>query len=703
MTFKPSHGLWSVENFSDPAGFEFTDATKQSVTGGYAALLPQFTRSASFLHPWAAISGWDIDNSLNTRSVIETDFTVSGGQIDTANDQTGYQQSVGAGGMWEISTPAIQFPAPPSGQTFEYVSTESGSPSEDSYYYRLRSSNDPFVIEFDVASLEQVGTDTIAALPSGELTGLPPLTGIANHGLYISNGPNWDYLEVRPDGIRSYNHPELALPIPLTQPKRFRVGVRANDIFVLAEDGRGLAGIGKFNATGFSGTTSEPILAFGSPYTGHYFSFGTGTVGFQGRSFWDNFKVLVGKLSIDLPDGLESAYSTDVNTLYTPAFEAGVSLRRWNSARVEYLHKLGGTTRVIPQYLTNTGTSDLTGWQSVDDAAITLTEGRTVMRIDMSAVPAGVPSTRNTSTLTGDANLRHTTSTVRFAIEQNSTEGHGPAPLVDAITVQGQKDEPYLETVPDWKPVDQASNVNLYIRAGQYLSTVPGPQVNSTYFFRAPTTTGSIEGTYTEISNFGLTGTIVGTGQIVSGPYETAFQTYVFTTGAAVSGSTASRFLGTNTVANFIPDPKFDKPFKRVSAVTGFVSGFTEGEIGAHMEIPPDFTGGCRLKYARQQVHRMGTSTSAPDYAQKIDVLTVPQGSTCGIEAVIPQGITEVGTQGIFRFNLKTVADVTTATVPDILVYASGSTSLTNRIVQGALYTGGYWPVSVPVTVNTIT
>jgi hypothetical protein len=294
---------------------------------------------------------------------------VSGGYagIVTADSQSGLQRSLGGGAAWEISTPEIEgAPGEYSGQTYEYVSTEIGSLSQNAWHYRLNVSNDPFVIEFDVASTETVGTDSIAAIPSGQLTGLSGLTGISNHGVYISNGVNWDYLEVRPDGVRLYNHPEIAIPVSLLQPRRFRIGVDGNDIYVLNQNGQGLAGIGKFDTPI---TTGGPILAFGAPWTGHIFSFNTGTtVGFEGTSYWDNFKFLVGELAIDLPDGLESAYTTDEHTLYTPAFDAGIALKQWDSAQVDYVHKLGGTTTITPQYYTNTGSTDTPGWQSVDSA-----------------------------------------------------------------------------------------------------------------------------------------------------------------------------------------------------------------------------------------------------------------------------------------------------------------------------------------------
>jgi len=245
MTFSPTHGLWSVEPFDSTEGFTLQDSTKQSVTGGYATLIPQVESSKSFFNPWAAITGWHINNGLASYTQVTTQFTTTGGIVDINDTQSGYQKVASAGGMWEVFTPPLQSGVGGlSGRTFEYISLQSGSPETGLYYNWLRGSSDPFTLEFDVASTVKVGSDTLAGIPSGLLTGLSGLTGVSNHGVYISNGPNWDYLEVRPDGIRSYNHPELAIPINLSQPKRFRVGVRNNDLFILSQDGRGLAGLG---------------------------------------------------------------------------------------------------------------------------------------------------------------------------------------------------------------------------------------------------------------------------------------------------------------------------------------------------------------------------------------------------------------------------------------------------------------------------
>lgn len=704
MTWKPSHGLWSTENFDSIVGFSGTNLSVQTVTGGYAGLVPQIDRSVSYLHPWAPLSGWQVNNSLNTRTVIEADFMVTGGRVNSTDTASGAQTSLGAGSMWHISTPALT--PGPSGQTFEYVALESGSPFQG-FYSRMKNSSDALVVEFDVASHHRIdygpNNPSLIGITGNTLTGLPALTGKINHGLYISNGPNWDFIECTPDGVRSLNHPELSIFVKLSQANRFRVGVRNNDIFILHEDGYGVAGLGQFDTANAVSGSPHPILAFGAPWTGYNFSFPNqstgyggvqGVQGFEGSSYWDNFKVLMGDFALDTPDKYENSYTTQTTSLYTPVFDAGVSLRKWSSASVKYQPKNGGVTTIEPQYLTATD-GDATGWLSVPSAKITLEDGRDRMRIELGDVPASVPSQR-TLPDANDHSIQSTASKIRFLIKQHSIHGQGPAPLVDSITVQGFKNESFLETVPDWKPVDREADISLYIRPDKFRKHRMEPKAHSTFFFRSPSVTGAYSGTFSSIDVSGHVGTIHGTGQIVAGPFDTAFQNYWSTTGFAQTGTPAGNLFGTKSLTNFAPDPQFDIPFRDVSALTGNTTANTVGKVGKFVELPSAWTGQVPMEFIQHPVHRLGGSVSDPDFAQKVKVLSTPYDNTCGFEIAIPSGLTETGKKGIFEFSLKTEAEVG-VTPPNIVVYATGDIQAGEQYFSGTLFTGAYRRVSIPV------
>jgi hypothetical protein len=701
VTFEPDHGLWSTEPFDSAEGFSGTDLNLQTVTGGFAALIPQVSSSASSFHPWAVVTGWTVDNNLNTTTVVETDFSVSGGYVNAGDTAlpSGYQRPSFGGGAWEVFTPAITGNAGVfSGQTYEYISMWSGSPDRAFFSGTTGEhyGNRPFTLEFDVASTTRLDADAIQTIPSGHLTGLPALTGIVNHGLYISDGTNWDYLEVRPDGIRSFNHPELFLPVSLSQPKRFRVGLDNTDLYIMSEDGKGVAGVGQFDSA-VTIATIDPILAFGAPRTGNIFSFASNTVGFVGHSYWDNIKMLTGELILETPTGLaKDTYTTTQQSLWTAAFDAGVGLEKWLSAEVKYTYHPGGVTTVTPEIYTDT--NDTGSFVAISSAAITLTGGQSPVKMDLTNV-SGSTATSILNDIDNDARQKTLTSRIRFRIDQQSTAGTGPASVVDSIFVQGSREPAILDTVPDWKPVNREMDVNLYIKTEKFLTNPPQPRARSTFFYRAQTGLGSTTLDFTELSVNKLTGSVVGTGQIVPGPYDTAFQTYAFGSGVAISGSPAEKEFGRGLLTNYVPDPLFEGAFQNVLALSGIenTSAATGlfGQIGAHLDVPTTYTGQAIIELSKHQVHRAGQSLDEDDFAQKVEMKTTAPDDACGVEVIIPEGITEVGRKAVFSFSLKVNQG------SGVTVYGTGSTDAPNRDFLIDYYSGDYRPVSVPVDMLT--
>jgi hypothetical protein len=111
MTFYPDKGLKSREDFIDASGVTGSNTGLQYVVNGFVALLPQIERSVSYFNQWSAISGWTLNNGLSNLTTLRTDFTVTGGYVNSLilPGITGYQKSTFGGG--KIRKTVIKCPA----------------------------------------------------------------------------------------------------------------------------------------------------------------------------------------------------------------------------------------------------------------------------------------------------------------------------------------------------------------------------------------------------------------------------------------------------------------------------------------------------------------------------------------------------------------------------------------------------------------
>ena len=664
MTFYPDKGLKSREDFIDASGVTGSNTGLQYVVNGFVALLPQIERSVSYFNQWSAISGWTLNNGLSNLTTLRTDFTVTGGYVNslTLPGITGYQKSTFGGGSWEIYTPECSGSGIGiTGATYQYFALWSGSPNTK-FYTANEPTNYPFTVEFDVAST-YVASGSIVGYTSGQntLTGLPRLSGSINHGVYISNGTNWDYLECRPDGIRSINHPELSIGVNLNQPKRFRVGIDSNNLYILCENGRSVAGISKFDTPVYTGYQDRPSLVFGAPpHTGYnLFSF-TGIYGIVGHTYWDNVKLLTGKLALETPTGLERIYTTTQQSLRTAPFSPGLAISRWQDAVIEYDYYPGGTTIITPEYLYSGA------FITASSLATTLSANRTTARINLATIPVSNSVNLLTGTYNTDVPVA-AYNTIRFKIDQVSNNGSTQAPIVDAITITANKEGGFLDTIPNWAPKNKFTNVSLKIKTEEFLNTTPDVDAYSTFYYRAPTVTGLIYGSFTDISRYNITGTIRGTGELYNyGPWNASFQNYSYLSGYYLSGTSGAKLFGSKEVYNFVPDPTFDKGFKSVSALPTYVSsglsGKVFGEIGQYLYIPSGYSGDSIMTFEKLKVIRPYREAGDNiDYAQKVTIQnsTGIYNTNAGLTIWIPSGLyfSGINPEGyVFSMDLKILA-----------------------------------------------
>ncbi len=676
MTFYPNQGLWATDQFNETGGGELAASpVQQNIINGYVALLPQIEKTVSYFNKWQAVSGWTINNGLTTYVNVTGTFYVTGGNSSTAQYAgiTGYQTQTYAAGPWEVYTPH------PSGSgmnltgaCFQYFALHSGSPDKR-FFSGTQPTNYPFTLEFDVASIYPITGATFGyGTGTHTLSGLTKLSGQPiNHGVFISDGVYWDYLECNPEGIRSYNHPELGLGIDLYQPKRFRVGVDSQNIFILAENGNGIAGIGKFNTPVYTANTGRPVLAFGAPdYTGNsYFSFRTGSslgetgyigsnpgstiYGIAGHSYWDNIKLLTGRLALDFPTGVEKVYSTTVRSFYTAPFIPGINIAQWVEANIVYEDYPGGTTTVYPMYRTSGVYIPVTG------LAVVISGGSS-KRMSL----ATLPIVSNNYALSGMDRAHFSGelyNAIKFRIDQNSTNGRGLCPIVDSISIRAIKDIPILDMEPNWAPLDRATQVKMAVKRDLFLNSPPSPEPFDTFFFRANVNTGEIfTGVFTELSRRALRGSVIGTGFINQfGPNNVSYQNYAYVSGYATSGSAAGILFGSDPLYNFVPDPTFDLAFKAVNTLSTFSSnnltGKLFGELGQYLYIPTSYTGETSMVLSKTRVRRTNSDDLTPNYAQNVLLVNSALSNNCGITVWIPSGISAPSNGAIFSFDLKIV------------------------------------------------
>ncbi|MHA2063323.1 MAG: hypothetical protein ACXABY_02960 [Candidatus Thorarchaeota archaeon] len=708
MTFVPNAGLWSEESFSSLSGATLNDPTLQGITGGYAALLPTIVTSSSFVRTWNAITGWNMQNGLQDITVIDDDFSIYSGVVtdgDTSG-QNGSQRSVISAGAWEIKTtfPPTGGDGLFTGQEFQTIVLDTGSPDNQWTHNFTGAGSTRATIEFDVVSLTNLTTgNPLQGFTTGQenLTGLDPLTGILNHGVYIDNNTSWDYIEVSPFGLRSANHPELAIPIDFTRPKRVRIGLRDSDIFIGTEDGKVVAGLGKFNTP--VTVSDDAKLAFGAPrYSGNGYQLADNAVsGLVGETLWGFVNVRTGVMEMSVPEGLEQHYSTSTATMFTAPFDPQVGISTFNTATVGFIPYNGGDTTITAQYSGSAGWTDSSVSQNVrglNSPAV----------LDLTTVPVF-------SYPRSDFGTNYTSNPIRFKIEQLSDNGTAPAPPVDFITLVASKEGAYLDIVPNWRPKDLPVTLQLGIRTGTFLTDDPKSDLWTSVLLNFPVTglhqvnQGAI---FVDEGRSGIPVLVTGeAGELVAGgPFDTAFQTYTLNSGQAISGSTAATYFGTDLVENFFPNPLLDEGFRNVSGEAQHYIGRSAGEIAQELFFVPAYTGQSTINFSKTEVFRpenqarvqrinsyLGRSQSPiQEYVQTVEVVPGSFSGTydfdSGLEARIPSGIPSG--QYLFSFD----AQVTQGT--GISVYATGdSANPTGWFLPGELVRN-YRPISYPVDVT---
>lgn len=644
MTWNPSAGYWTVEKFDSSSGSTAT-TSYQTITGGYVTLLPIDSFSTGYLSPWERVTTWSFSNGLSSLESITGFFTVLSGRLVSGETVTSYQEPVFSAGAWEFYTdyPTLLSNGHYSGRATESIMLWSGSPSSVWSTY-FSGGGTKATIELDVVSLVNLtGTYLAGGFVTGQnnLTELPAISGVyVNHGIYIDNNTYWDYLEISPAGIRSLNHPEIALPIDFTQPRKVRIAVDNSNLLISADNGDSILGIGKLDtATVDVSSTTAKLIIGAPPLSGYGIDYNTLDIkGIVGNSLWDNIKILTGQAVIQNPTGNYQYYSTVASTLYTDVYSPKVALESYNACIIDFIPYVNGSTSVTFQ------TSGESGW--VDGPTVNLQSVESPYTLDLSSV-----SVRSYGFTTGSTPTNHS----RLKIIQQSN-GNSPPPPVEEITlICTPATQAALDIYPNWKPINQSSKILLGIDNSKFTYNRPEPELWSTLVINAPLITGSSTGVYDQVNTLYLSGTCE---TVIGGNYGTFIKNYLRVPAYSVTGSDAEDYFGLNNpVYNIFPNQYLSEHFSPVDLQSNHVSGRSIGEIAAHCFIPTNYTGKNIVNYLKQPVYRPikqaeynryntisgNSSIGLNEYGQRLFIPANTSGGvyngTEGIEFRIPSGI----------------------------------------------------------------
>lgn len=688
MSFYPENGLNSKEDFNSDLGFIFSNSALQGIQGGYLTLISTVTGSSSLFNSWAPINNWSVEHELATLPSVTGSFSYYTGQVlgPAVNSVSGFQGIDSDITAWKVYT---SYPTSSGAGSFG-LGWDQLSPNSIVKTSFDNNANE-ITIEFDLAIVSSYsGVEWFSGYTSGQSNTLPPLSGYVGHGVLITDGEYWDFIEATPYGLRSYNHPEVALNINLLAPKRIRLGIRDNDIFISCEDGRSVVGYNKFD-TFVSDILNEGAVFFGAPGKDESFlsqhEILATCSGSVGESLWDNIKVLTGTLAIFESLLEDVRYSTGFVTCYTEPFNPEVSIESFVSATVEAIPYPGGATQVSVQY------SGATGWTTFSTQAITTEH----TEFDLTSVPVYVYPRTNGSN-------DYLSNPIRFKIDQRSYSGYVLPPVINSITITASDSPINIDIVPNWKPSTLETKARIDIVTGQHQVNDPAPARWTTFLYSCPITTGLVTG-FEEEKNGNLIN-VVGTGEVIlDGPYRSSFKNYVLTGAYATSGSPAYTGFGSNYIENFYRNPLFESFRQVINTEPRFVSGYTAGELADSVYILGQYTGGYKVDFTKDYIYRLelqgqyntqanllGNSPSVQDFAQGVYCYpgTGTHNGTVGIQLPILSGIANGNV--LVSFDLKIEAG------SGIAATISGS-SVSTYILPGDSYRD-YSRVSLPASNN---
>lgn len=644
MSFYPSKGTITTNNFNSTEGAIFTSPSLQGILGGYVTLLSTATGYSVLDRNWSIVPNWNLENNLVSLDSLTGQFNLYTGNITSplVNTVSGF---IGIEASTTALTITTDYPAHYSGRGVYGISLNSGSPNKDFSIYVTGHAGEKLTLHFDVMCTSSYTGHVLSGFSSSQnnITGLAPLSGVVGHGVFIGMGNLWDFIEISPFGLRSYNHPDITLPLNLNAPKRVRIGIDNGTLYLASEEGSSVIGYNKFDT--ISSNTNISTIFIGAPSNDLAILSGVGGLNgitaSVGSSMWDNIKVLH-DLSIYQEDIVDRTYSTGFVTMYTSEFNPDMAIDKFLNAKIDYLPYKGGATVVTAQY------SGETGW--INSNSVSLDGQSYSANLDLSTIPIyNYPRT--------DGGKDLLSNPIRFRIDQRSFSGDSLPPAVDSIELLIDKERYQIDLIPDWKPSNSTVVVKVGLDTGTFSLEDPIADLWTNFLMNTPSTTGVITQTGFYESSNSLPIIINGTGEIFrDGPYQYCIQNYVNTELTAQSGSDAYNFFGTKAVKNIYPNPFFALPFRQIiNTERNYITGLVNGQLSEYVYIPDKYTGTFKVDYLQESVFRpenqaranrikqnLGQqSMSNEEYVQSVYVYPsaqVHQGRV-GLQLEVPSGI----------------------------------------------------------------
>lgn len=465
MVFKPQYGGWGRETFDSAEDAIILNTGQFEIIGGVTKLIPlNFGAGVhTFNAPWDPVTGWTINNTMDSEAIVDEDFhRFEQGDSTHGNIGTIYRTSFYT-----------------SGQTSCFVyNIGTGNPAFPDLFGV--DGTGQLTIEFSARTISEVYTGNPDAQqpPNGRFFGSGDFNPrVSHHGVYIGDSNAYTFVEVSPAGLQVRSTSGAAIPSDYgSSLTKARIVIHGGALTVMAEDGSNL-----YVASGFKQHTNVGqtgmYIAFGSfpqvpnlSFTGgpgdqtFHVEPGIDVASFAGTTMWDDVKIAVGQAVSRLPSDFLSSYPLGVKTLYTAPWFPNKSVNPYLTAYVTHIPITGGVTIVQTQsFQPDTGVISSYGvgnWFDVGNPInLTYNTNRQI-------------ATTNPIDLTAVTIFDHPhNNALRWKIESESLGG---APSeIDSITVVGQLPAAAMDAIPNWKLSAMSKDIFFKVNRRKHEKEIP--------------------------------------------------------------------------------------------------------------------------------------------------------------------------------------------------------------------------------------
>lgn len=403
--FRPRTSQASHEEFRDADADVSISATEaQAVYGDVLRLIPLTGGPRAQDLGWIKLD-WSQQDELSSLP----------GDIAARWDVSFNNQFISSPQLFEFEPVSKFLDIDTQGGEYQFLRQHIGASTTQKHWVNNASNSVGWVVQFRVQSVV-------------DQTGYGLLDG---HYILLDDGVHRERCFIHHTGLFFENNPALNINCDMTSPREIRIGAKQDDMYVLVDNGLGVAAF-----DGFTGNTISKELGFGT----------TGAIAHY-RTIWDYVNQHSNGIWIDERENVLSVYSVTGSTATTSSYHPKKSVESFEAAYVSSLGDLsGGVTQVTPQYRN----SNVTTWTSAGTTTISAIGSN---RIDLSSIPT-----------VGDGS-----DEIRFLVYQRSNNGSAEPPRVDMITVVTTFGDPGVRLVPRYghkrggsvHVVDLLPNVNV--------------------------------------------------------------------------------------------------------------------------------------------------------------------------------------------------------------------------------------------------